>query len=106
MLFIPSHDRDGRPIDQERWVTAALKFLGRQFGGATAFPQARGVWCDDRRAGSLVFDKPVVVICYASETALEATADGLLDFLVEMGTETRQGAVGWVIDRDYREIEL
>lgn len=106
VLFIPSCDRDESPIDQERWVTAALAFLGRRFGGATAFPQGRGVWRDDRRGGRLVFDKPVIINCYADETALEAGADELRAFLVDMGTQTAQGAVGLVIDRDYIEIEL
>lgn len=106
VLFIPSRDRDEQAIDQERWVTAALEFLGRQFGGATAFAQGRGVWRDDRRGGRLVFDEPVIVNCYTSEAALEAGADELRAFLVEMGTQTAQGAVGLVIDRDYIEIEL
>lgn len=106
VLFIPSHDRDERPIDQKRWVTAALEFLGRQFGGATAFPQGRGVWRDDQRGGRLVYDEPVIVHCYTNERALEAEAEKLRDFLVEMGTRTAQGAVGWVIDRDYLEIRL
>ena len=106
VLFIPSRDRDERPIAQERWVTAALEFLGRQFGGATAFPQGRGVWRDDHRGGRLVFDEPVIVNCYTNEAALEAGADELRAFLVEMGTQTAQGAVGLVIGRDYLEIEL
>lgn len=106
ILFIPSRDRDERLIDQERWVTAALEFLGRQFGGATAFPQGRGVWRDDRRGGRLVFDEPVIVNCYTTESALEAGADALRSFVVEMGTQTAQGAVGLVIDRDYLEIEI
>jgi hypothetical protein len=106
VLFIPSRDRDEQPIDQARWVTAALEFLGRHFGGATAFPQGRGVWRDDRRGGRLVFDEPVVINCYTDEAALEAGADELRAFLVDMGTQTAQGAVGLVIDRDYLEIEL
>lgn len=106
VLFIPSRDRDEQAIDQERWVTAALEFLGRQFGGATAFPQGRGVWRDDRRGGRLVFDEPVIINCYTDEAALEAGANELRAFLVEMGTQTAQGAVGLVIDRDYIEIEL
>jgi hypothetical protein len=38
VLFIPSVDRDEKPIDQETWVTAALKILGTLFTGGTAFP--------------------------------------------------------------------
>jgi hypothetical protein len=36
VLFVPSVERDGRtPIDQDRWVDAALGMFGRVFGGAT-----------------------------------------------------------------------
>src|SRR6267154_1459922 len=35
--FVPSVERDGTtPIDQARWVDAALEMFGRLFGGATA----------------------------------------------------------------------
>ncbi len=42
-LFVPSVDRDGRPIPQPEWVEAALSTLGALFRGATAFPPGRGV---------------------------------------------------------------
>ena len=44
MLFIPSKDRTDRAIDQGYWVDQALSSLGTLFGGATAFPQGKGVW--------------------------------------------------------------
>ena len=44
VLFVPSVERDGRTtIDQDRWVNEALTMLGEVFGGATAYPKARGV---------------------------------------------------------------
>ena len=52
VLYIPSADRLGQPIDQPVWVDEALKVLGECFGGATAFPQGRGVWRDDNRGGN------------------------------------------------------
>jgi hypothetical protein len=104
VLFIPSKDRSDQPIDQPYWVEEALKSLGELFGGATAFPQGRGVWRDDAQGGVLLFDEPVVIQCYTSEEALEREADRLKAFLVRLGTEARQGAVGFVIDRDYLEI--
>jgi hypothetical protein len=104
VLFIPSRDRNDQPIDQEFWVGQALEVLGRTFGGATAFPQGRGVWRDDAQGGKLLFDQPVVIQCYTSEEALERSAVDLRGFLVRLGTEARQGAVGFVIDRDYLEI--
>ena len=61
VLFIPSNDRYDEPIDQEYWVEEALKVLGECFGGATAFPQGRGVWRDDAQGGKLLLDEPVVI---------------------------------------------
>lgn len=106
VLFIPSHDQYQQPIGQDYWVEEALKVLGQCFGGATAFPQGRGVWRDDAQGGKLLLDEPVVIQCYTSEEALEQQAGPLRSFLVRMGTEARQGAVGLVIDRDYLEIQF
>ncbi len=104
VLFIPSKDRSDEAIDQRFWVEEALNALGTLFGGATAFPQGRGVWRDDAQGGKLLFDEPVVIQCYTSEQAVESRADELKVFLHRMGREARQGAIGLVIDRDYLEI--
>jgi hypothetical protein len=64
VLFIPSKDRTDRPIDQGYWVDETLTALGTLFGGATAFPQGKGVWRDDAQGGKLLFDEPVVIQCY------------------------------------------
>src|SRR5438270_10162262 len=106
VLFVPSNDRYDEPIDQDYWVEEALKVLGECFGGATAFPQGRGVWRDDAQGGKLLLDEPVVIQCYTSEVAIEQQAARLRSFLARMGTEARQGAVGLVIDRDYLEIQF
>src|SRR5947209_8529779 len=94
VLFIPSHDRAGQPIDQNFWVGEALGVLGELFGGATAFPQGRGVWRDDAQGGRLLFDEPVVIQCYTAAELIEQRTDRLREFLVRLGTEARQGAVG------------
>jgi hypothetical protein len=104
VLFIPSRDRFDQPIDQDYWVGQALEMLGRHFNGATAFPQGRGVWRDDVQGGKLLYDEPIVIHCYTSEQTLEQNAAPLRAFLDRLGTEGRQGAVGFVIDRDYLEI--
>ncbi len=106
VLFIPSADRQMQPIDQALWVQAALEVLGRCFGGATAFPKARGVWRDDQQGGKLLYDEPIVIHCYTSLDAIRQHMGELRDFLVRMGTETRQGAVGFVIERTYMEIQF
>ncbi len=104
VLFIPSRDRNDRAIDQEHWVDESLNVLGALFGGATAFPQGKGVWRDDAQGGKLLFDEPVVIPCYTSEQAIERQAAKLREFLYRMGREAKQGAIGLVIDRDYLEI--
>lgn len=106
VLFVPSHDRDGQLIDQTRWVEEALSALGSLFGGATAFPKGRGVWRDDAQGGRLHFDEPVVIQCYTAAALIEQHADRLREFLIRMGTEAKQGAVGLVIDRDYLELRF
>jgi hypothetical protein len=73
---------------------------------ATTHSDGRGVWRDDERGGRLVFDAPVIVQCYTSIEAIDEHADGLRSFLVRMGEEARQGAVGFVIDRTYLEIKF
>jgi hypothetical protein len=72
VLFVPSVERDGtRAIDQQRWVEASLEMFGRVFGGATAYPKARGVWRDDERGGALVMDEPVVVHHYTTPSDIQ-----------------------------------
>jgi hypothetical protein len=106
VLFIPSQAWDQRPIDQSRWRDEALQALGLLFGGATAYPKGKGVWRDDDRGGKLLFDEPIVIQCYTSVDAIRSQAGPLREFLVRMGTECRQGAVGFVIDQDYLEIRF
>ena len=45
--------------------------FGRVFGGATAYPTAKGVWRDDARGGVLVRDEPMVVHCYTTPKDIE-----------------------------------
>ncbi len=109
VLYIPSANRFGKSLgkkEQDRWVRRALKLLGKHLRGATAFPRGLGVWRDDAQEGKLVWDKPVLIQCYSTEEALEQHAPALREFLVAMGSETRQGAVGLVIDRDFYELDF
>ena len=104
VLFVPSVERDGRtPIDQDRWVDAALEMFGRVFGGATAYPKAKGIWRDDERDGVLVRDEPVVVHCYTTPADIEEPGNlgELGSFCRTMGREARQGEVGLVIGDEY-----
>jgi hypothetical protein len=75
VLFVPSTDRNGTPIDHVLWVTNALEVFGRLFRGATAYPRARGVWRDDARGGALLYDGPTIIQCYAERAALDIRSD-------------------------------
>jgi hypothetical protein len=104
VLFIPSVERDGMStIDQPFWVDAALEMFGRVFGGATAFPKAKGIWRDDERGGTLVKDQPIVVHCYTTPVDIENGRNlaALGDFCRKLGREARQGEVGMVVGDEY-----
>ena len=104
VLFVPSMERDGKtPIDQERWLDLALEMFGHVFGGATAYPKAKGIWRDDERGGVLVKDEPVVVHCYTTPTQIENQRNlaELGSFCRKMGREARQGEVGLVVGDEY-----
>lgn len=105
VLFVPSVDRDGKPIDHERWVDKALTVFATFFGGATAYPRGRGKWRDDERGGKLVTDEPTMVISYAEPRAVTpASLRRLRSFLHRLGREGKQGEVGIVIDGRYYPI--
>jgi hypothetical protein len=104
VLFVPSVERDGiTAINQEYWVDSALETFGQVFGGATAFPRAKGVWRDDEMGGVLVKDQPVVIHCYTTPADI-ADPDRLSrlgSFCRGMGREAHQGEVGLVIGDEY-----
>ena len=104
VLFVPSMERDGvTPIDQDRWVDASLAMFGRVFGGATAYPKAKGIWRDDEQGGALVKDEPVVVHCYTTSDDVQDDANlaELGAFCRKMGREGRQGEIGLVVGDEY-----
>ena len=104
VLFIPSVERDGATtIDQPHWVDAALAMFGRVFGGATAYPKAKGVWRDDEQGGVLVVDEPILIHCYTTPGEI-GDAGNLAElgaFCRRMGREAKQGEVGLVIGDEY-----
>lgn len=108
VLFIPSVTRDGvSPIEQDQWVDAALETLGRTFGGATAYPKARGIWRDDERDGALIRDEPVIVHCYTTPEDIEDEDNlhSVASFCRRMGRETDRGEIGLVIGDEYFAIQ-
>ncbi len=113
VLFVPSVERDGAtPIDQPQWVASSLEMFGRVFGGATAYPKAKGIWRNDERGGALVKDEPVVIHCYTTQADIQDDRNlaELGSFCKRMGREARQGEIGLVVGdeyfaiRDFREV--
>ena len=107
VLSIPSVERDGvTAIEQDRWVEEALNFFGKTFRGATAYPQAKGIWRDDERDGTLVRDNPVVLHCYMSPEEIEDEENQAKPraFCRKLGRETNRGEIGLVIDGEYLAI--
>lgn len=102
VVFVPSKDRLGEPIDQDYWVDEVLTTLGRLFRGATAYPRGRGVWRDDERGGALLKEEPVIVFSYpAAEAVTNDALSDLYQTLSRMGREGNQGEIGVVIDGKY-----
>src|ERR1051326_5064818 len=104
VLFVPRVERGGiTPGDQQRWVDASLEMFGRVFGGATAYPKAKGIWRDDVRGGVLIRDEPVVIHCYttAKDIQDESNLAELGSFCRRMGREAGQGEIGLVIGDEY-----
>lgn len=104
VLFVPSVQRDGSTsIDQQLWVDAGLEMFGRVFGGATAYPKAKGIWRDDERSGVLVKDEPVIMHCYTTPEDIQDTSNlsELGTFCRRLGRETDQGEIGLVIGDEY-----
>ena len=104
VLFVPSVERDGvTAINQEYWVDTALEAFGQLFGGATAFPRAKGVWRDDEMGGVVVEDQPVVIHCYTTPEDITNPdrLSRLGSFCRRMGREAHQGEVGLVIGDEY-----
>lgn len=77
--------------------------FGRVFGGATAYPKAKGIWRDDERDGVLIKDEPVVVHCYTTPDDIqdERSLAELGSFCRKMGREARQGEIGLVVGDEY-----
>jgi hypothetical protein len=104
VLFVPSVERDGiTAINQDYWVAEALETLGQLYGGATAFPRARGVWRDDEKGGVLVKDEPIVIHCYTTpaDIADPDRLGRLGSFCRRMGREAHKGEIGLVIGDEY-----
>jgi hypothetical protein len=99
ILFIPSHDKKKKRLpDRDQWASAAVDLFGRLYGGATAFTGLSGTWMDG--SGNLIDDEPIMVQSLARREDVEdpEKLHQLSEFCKKLGRETKQGAVGLVLN--------
>jgi hypothetical protein len=102
VIFVPSRDRSGQPVNQDYWVDENLATLGRLFRGSTAYPRGRGVWRNDAQGGVLIKEEPVIVFSYIAEEAItQESLSQVYQMMARMGRETNQGEIGIVLDGKY-----
>lgn len=98
-LYIPSQDRDGNELsDQRQWVLSAATILAQVGGGVTILPPVEGGWVN--AAGEIIWERPVIVYSYIRPERLLGALPELRAFLHDMGRSTSQGEV--VVEFDGR----
>jgi hypothetical protein len=108
-LYIPDKDREGHPIDQERWVDTAKQLLTRLTnneegydGGVTALPPADGGWQANPR--EIVWERTRLVYSYVRAESFVKGLPELRGFLHTFGRETNQGVVVFEFDGEFYRI--
>ncbi len=102
-IYVPSRDRDGKPVDFESWVMSALEILSRVGGGATRMPAAQGAWLNPD-TGALVIEEVTLVYSYVDGDALAARLADIRRFLHEMGRTLNQGEVVIEVNENFYKI--
>ncbi len=105
ILIIPSHKKDGKPIqNQAWWAGAAMDRIAELYRGGTAFETFLGIY--KTSDGKILRDKPILIESYVQRADLEDMAKlrELLEFARRMGRETQQAAVGLIINDVFHEI--
>ncbi len=99
IIFIPSHDRKQRKLNnQEFWAAGGLKLFCDLYGGATSFRAFRGVWKSDD--GTDLYDEPIMIQSLAKRENVvdEKRLELLVAFARDMGSQTNQESVGLIVN--------
>src|SRR5207302_1837908 len=89
-VYIPNKDKDGNPVEQEKWIDKTLRLLSEICGGATAMPPIRGAWLNEE-SGTLVVEEPVLVYTFIDPDEFANRMQEVVHLVHEIGKETRQG---------------
>ena len=91
-LYIPSKDRHGRPVrNQRRWVLRAATLLAEIGGGVTIMPRMRGGWLKPK--GGILWEDTVLMYTYIRTQPFLDRVTELRSFVHRLGRETNQGEV-------------
>jgi len=105
ILFIPTQDKNSKPlIDARMWLDAGITLLSELFGGATVMT-AQGCWFN-AETKEIVREEVNLVHSYVS-IADAKKIDNFLklgNFLHRMGAEANQGEIGVVVDQVFHRI--
>ena len=104
-VYIPNQDRDGNPVEQRKWVDAALQLLSSICGGATAMPPIRGAWLNDA-TGNLLVEEPVLVYSYIEPDAFASRLNEVVSLVHEIGRQTRQGQMAIEFNQTFYLIDI
>ena len=104
-VYIPNRDKHGVPVEQERWVDAALDLLASICGGATAMPPIRGAWLNPA-TGMRVIEEPVLVYTFIEPEAFAAKLSEVVALVHEIGAQTRQGQMAIEFNQTFYLIDI
>jgi hypothetical protein len=93
-IYIPDKDRNGKRVEQGKWIDEALRLLSSINGGATAMPPVKGAWLNED-TGKLVSEEPVIVYSYIDPDDFPNRLGEVVEFAKRLGRETNQGEVAF-----------
>ncbi len=102
-IYVPSRDRDGRPVEFETWVRRALELLSQVGGGATRMPPAQGAWLNPD-TNALIIEEVTLVYSYVDGDALARRLSDIRQLMHEMGRSLNQGEVVLEVNETFYKI--
>ena len=107
VIFIPSHDKHQKALDaglQARWTKKTMELLAKLFTGATSYRSQAGVW--QASNGKILKDEPDVLEALVKKERLKdrRIIRKLVAFLYDLKKETKQDAVGLIVDQVFHAL--
>lgn len=91
-IYIPSRDRDGKPVEFEEWVIRAMNLLSQIGGGATRMPPVQGAWLNPETQ-ALITEEVTLVYSYVDGDTFAARLPDVRALMHSMGRALNQGEV-------------